>query len=535
MATNLIGRTSRVEWIGLPSAQHAVAARYAAWRGALIAAVGRDVARLFAEPVFSTQAGDPSIGWYTELVGDPQSLSALDEEARRSPEQDLRQALTQLKPFLADTALGPTLASALYVGRRDDILVVGGRPVLINWGHLPPKLSVRDKPGLRRHFRETLGPFAGFAAPDPLARPGAEAADMAASSPGPWRADPSVRRWGLAAGVAALVFVGLGGLPGVLAVPRGVGLKPNVRAEVQAKLTLQRQINETLEQQIAALQAAFDKRGEPAGPVTSALPPAPDETRVKAGAKSLNLVELVDNSVTLILALSEKGDSSGSGFFIDGTHVVTNFHVVNSVVKSGGKLMVFNRKLGVPLEARYVAGTGTSTEDNAIDFAVLEVKPPTVVDALVLSNTGERLQSVVAAGFPGSVTGLDPGLKKLKQGNVAEMPDTNVAQGSIFTRFRYPNGLHLWVHGAPSAPGSSGGPLLDLCGRVIGVHTAGTTRNSDMRAGFAQSSDNLATFLRGVGLAFQQDDQPCEPQRTAAAPHAPAGVSPATVSPGAVR
>jgi S1-C subfamily serine protease len=61
--------------------------------------------------------------------------------------------------------------------------------------------------------------------------------------------------------------------------------------------------------------------------------------------------------------------------------------------------------------------------------------------------------------------------------------------------------------------GNSGGPLVDMCGRVIGVNTfvrQGNLRNLN----FALSTDGLIRFLAGTGVQPGVVSQACLPELT---------------------
>ncbi len=122
----------------------------------------REVANLFAEPVIAPDGA--SISWYAAHGGDPVPLKSLDPERRRGPEALLRQRLGALAPLLGDPELRSLLACALQVASADDILVMDGQPLMVNWGLVPQQVA-DNSAALARHFAATLGPYAPFPAP----------------------------------------------------------------------------------------------------------------------------------------------------------------------------------------------------------------------------------------------------------------------------------------------------------------------------------------------------------------------------------
>ncbi|MGD9129638.1 MAG: trypsin-like peptidase domain-containing protein [Candidatus Woesebacteria bacterium] len=139
--------------------------------------------------------------------------------------------------------------------------------------------------------------------------------------------------------------------------------------------------------------------------------------------------------------------NSGSGFFVDETHIVTNNHVMEGVK-----------------EANITLGTGKLTKakiigsDEEADIAVLEIDDEIKPEYLKWAEVKEKVASdIVAIGFPLSDE------ESLKG-------DATVTKGTISA---YRDGLYgiQYIQTDTSInPGNSGGPLLNECGEVIGVN-----------------------------------------------------------------
>ena len=143
---------------------------------------------------------------------------------------------------------------------------------------------------------------------------------------------------------------------------------------------------------------------------------------------------------------------SGSGFVYDRDgHIVTNFHVIE-----GADQLQVTLRGGEVRDARLVGADPTN------DLAVIRMEPGAGdPDPLVLSDSGdlEVGRFVVALGYPFGLdqtltTGVVSGL-----GRVMDSPDRGFIGEIIQTD-------------AAINYGNSGGPLLDLGGRVVGVNTA---------------------------------------------------------------
>ena len=177
------------------------------------------------------------------------------------------------------------------------------------------------------------------------------------------------------------------------------------------------------------------------------------------------------------------GTGTGSGFVIDRRgYILTNEHVATA--HQGSIVVVFEN--GRHADARLV---GT---DPSYDLAVLKVEIGTV-PALPLANSDDVVvgDPVVAIGSPLGLTGT------VTTGIVSAL-NRPVTSGDADS----PAFLSAIQTDAAINPGSSGGPLVDASGRVIGVTSAIARRPG--------SSEEIAGNI-GVGFAIPSN----QAQRTA--------------------
>jgi S1-C subfamily serine protease len=227
---------------------------------------------------------------------------------------------------------------------------------------------------------------------------------------------------------------------------------------------------------------------------------APSQTTTTMLAQE-QLVSLLEAATVRVLVFSDqmKYLGHGTGFFIDKNTVVTNRHVI----EAGKKFAITSSFLGKePLPARLIAATRDSEYTNP-DFAVLRAEQvPANVRALALSTQPKLLQTVVASGFPSSEIRVDANLVT---------PNTVFSQGEVSVLQPQPNNMVLVLHTARIATGSSGGPLVNRCGNVVGVNTfigAQTDKFSD-RSLYALSGNALRSFLDQSGVSYTKIPNDC--------------------------
>jgi serine protease Do len=228
-----------------------------------------------------------------------------------------------------------------------------------------------------------------------------------------------------------------------------------------------------------------------------AAPAAADPADIDAAARG----------VVRVVLIAERGGevapvSHGSGFAVSPTHIVTNAHVIQEALQDD------TLRIGVvPSEgeggtfARIVAVSPRN------DLALIEITrgalrlPPLTLAGGVSADLGE----VSAVGYPMNVD--------LAQG--LDMADIFRAQPPVKSRGflsgqRPSRQFDTLLHTAPIARGNSGGPLLDPCGRVLGVNSfSADSESGDAEFYFAVSLRELAPFLRDNGVEPVTNALPC--------------------------
>lgn len=154
---------------------------------------------------------------------------------------------------------------------------------------------------------------------------------------------------------------------------------------------------------------------------------------------------------------------SGSGFILNSTSLVaTNHHVVDGAnevrVRISGDENQFEAQV-LWLDATF-------------DLALLRVSGLDGEPVTLSSARPKTLDPVSALGFPGSAEILED---EDEHDDLRESSATSGVVGRLF-RGRWDRSarkIEIIQHSAQINPGNSGGPLINACGAVIGVNTAG--------------------------------------------------------------
>lgn len=215
-----------------------------------------------------------------------------------------------------------------------------------------------------------------------------------------------------------------------------------------------------------------------------------------------------DRAVVRVVAQSAGREilGTGSGFFVDERHVVTNHHVV-----ADGELPPESLISIVLADGRDWLPVSVRWTDEELDLAVLEAPPGQDRSSLALHLTEPaRGVDVYAVGYPGSADRAS--------GDVVQstLTDGILSKPPFEARWGMPGSSLAQVlqHTAAISPGSSGGPLLDACGNALGVNTSGGLSEVHDASGnvigataaqgifFALDASELARALDRLGVRY---------------------------------
>lgn len=248
---------------------------------------------------------------------------------------------------------------------------------------------------------------------------------------------------------------------------------------------------------------ALSARSEATAPEAE-IAPTEGVTAPTEGATLSNreLVALLNDATALVL--TETG--SASGFFIAPDLLVTNRHAVED---SGGMIYVTSKALGRvhPGQVLAISPSGTA---GAEDFALVRVADAPARRTLGFSGALEPLMPVVAAGYPGLTIVHDTGFRALLAGDITAAPELVLNRGEVQVVQRSPQGLDVIAHSGRILKGNSGGPLVDACGRVVGINTyAAIDASQAGQVSYAIAAAELVRFATEHGAPVNLAQTAC--------------------------
>ncbi len=231
----------------------------------------------------------------------------------------------------------------------------------------------------------------------------------------------------------------------------------------------------------------------------------PDQADLEGLASGRGTVRIV---LTLLADEGRMIFGSGSGFIVAPNLIVTSANLVSPANQNAEvQLWVVPSESGGPLRAQIIRYSPER------ELALLEFVGPEL-PAMTISTFEPRVG--------GGVTSLSYPLLDLtsRVELVRGVPATRTYGAITSLRSRAPTGepipvvdYRLLVETPGSPRGTTGGPILDDCGRVIGVSTWQIDSGDSQFEPFevATRAAGLAEFLATVGIAARVESQRCSP------------------------
>ena len=173
-------------------------------------------------------------------------------------------------------------------------------------------------------------------------------------------------------------------------------------------------------------------------------------------SKELNaqeIYEAIAPSVVTINAFSSGEQSSGTGFFInDGGTIVTNYHVIKNCTTAFATLAT-----GEEYKIEKVLGYSEKQDIAILKISYTNGKPLETRETEI--KTGEKVYAI---------------------GNSLGFLSGSLSEGIVSTAAREIEGKSYIQTTAAVTHGNSGGPLIDTCGKVIGIISAGFGEGLDL-------------------------------------------------------
>ncbi|MXO72590.1 S1 family peptidase [Alteraurantiacibacter buctensis] len=217
-------------------------------------------------------------------------------------------------------------------------------------------------------------------------------------------------------------------------------------------------------------------------------------------------IDAASRGVVRVIVVGGEGEevypvSHGSGFAVDAETIVTNAHVVSEAVNDPDLAIgLVPSSGGNAVYGRVIAVSPRN------DLALVRTTHPMRLPPLTIAgNAPANSTAVLAIGYPMNVDQA----QGLGEEDLFRAQPPVTSQGFLSGR-RPSRDFDTLLHTAPIARGNSGGPLVDQCGRVVGVNSFGAESNAtEAEFFFAVTMRELLPFLRANGITPQMNSLPC--------------------------
>ena len=190
----------------------------------------------------------------------------------------------------------------------------------------------------------------------------------------------------------------------------------------------------------------------------------------------------------------------GSGVVVTPDKIITNAHVIS---ESG-----FDESVSffvIPSEGSKIYEASLIAASPGKDLALLDLRGAKLTPASLYSGLIDDGADVFAIGYPANV---DIALGQNDDDTLR--PQAPVKTRGTVSVGRSGKAVESLLHTAPIAPGNSGGPLVDACGRVVGINSFGSaSEGGGAEFYFAVTIRELAAFLRAQNVVFSVASSEC--------------------------
>ncbi|MEM8697484.1 MAG: trypsin-like peptidase domain-containing protein [Pseudomonadota bacterium] len=238
------------------------------------------------------------------------------------------------------------------------------------------------------------------------------------------------------------------------------------------------------------------------------LPVAASAQKGEEQAATQNDVIVAARSVVRVALIAndpKQGDyllGHGSGVAVGPGLIVTNAHVVAPLRESPNIAISIVPSSG---DERYPGRLVSS--DSRADLALIRMDDGVIEPLPIFTGTPPDTGRVAAIGYPGSVD-----LAENLSASERVRPIPPVRTFGQLSGGRSRRDVDTLLHTAAMARGNSGGPLVDECGRIIGINSFGSlAQQNDAEFGFAISAREIIPFLQRAEVRPAITTESCIP------------------------